>query len=49
MNIKDIMTKEPSFVSPNDTINQAAKKMAKIECGVLPVGEDKDRLYRHDH
>lgn len=42
MNIKEIMTKEPSFVSPNDTINQAAQKMKKIECGVLPVGEDKD-------
>jgi CBS domain-containing protein len=43
MNVKEIMTKEPSFVSPNDTINQAAQKMKKIECGVLPVGDDKDR------
>lgn len=42
MQIRDIMTKEPSFVSPNDTINQAAQKMEKIECGVLPVGDDKD-------
>lgn len=42
MQIKEIMTKEPSFVSPNDSINQAAQKMEKIDCGVLPVGEDKD-------
>ncbi|MDB2415333.1 CBS domain-containing protein [Rickettsiales bacterium] len=42
MQVKDIMTKEPSFVSPDDTINQAAQKMKKIECGILPVGEDKD-------
>jgi CBS domain-containing protein len=42
MQIKEIMTKEPSFVSPDDTITQAAQKMKEIDCGVLPVGTDKD-------
>ncbi len=42
MNVKDIMTKELSFASPNDTINQAADKMAKINCGILPVKDDKN-------
>lgn len=43
MYIKDIMTKEPSFVSPNDTISHAAKRMAELDCGILPVGEDTNR------
>jgi CBS domain-containing protein len=37
------MTREVSVVSPNDTIQQAAKIMAQIDAGILPVAEN-DRL-----
>lgn len=43
MHVKDIMTKEPICVNPTDTINQAAQKMKKIDCGVLPVCEEKNK------
>lgn len=40
--VKDIMRKNPVLISPNSTLQDAAKKMRDIECGVLPVGiEDK--------
>ncbi|PIR38697.1 MAG: hypothetical protein COV35_05920 [Alphaproteobacteria bacterium CG11_big_fil_rev_8_21_14_0_20_39_49] len=42
MIVKDIMTKEPFFISPDDSVNQAAQKMAGIECGILLVGDDKE-------
>jgi CBS domain-containing protein len=37
------MTREVKIVDPNDTIAGAAKTMAKLDAGALPVGED-DRL-----
>ena len=43
MNVSDCMTRDVSVVSPNDTIQQAAKIMAQIDAGVLPVAEN-DRL-----
>lgn len=42
MQVKDIMTKDPIFISPNDSITAAARKMKEIDCGALPVGEDKE-------
>jgi CBS domain-containing protein len=42
MYIRDIMTKEPSFVNPNDSINQAVQMMEKIDCGILPVSDVKE-------
>ena len=43
MKIKDIMTPDVKTASPADTVQQAAKIMAKIDSGVLPVAEN-DRL-----
>jgi CBS domain-containing protein len=42
MQVKDIMTKDPVFIDPNDNITAAARKMKKIGCGALPVGEDRE-------
>jgi CBS domain-containing protein len=43
MNVSDYMTRDVTVVSPNDTLQQAAKVMGQIDSGVLPVGEN-DRL-----
>jgi CBS domain-containing protein len=43
MKIKDIMSKNPSFVLADDTLQTAARKMAELDCGFLPVGEN-DKL-----
>lgn len=40
MKIKDIMSKSPSFILTSDTVQDAAAKMAALDCGFLPVGED---------
>jgi CBS domain-containing protein len=43
MRICDCMTSEVRIASPDQTIKEAAKIMAEIDAGVLPVGEN-DRL-----
>jgi CBS domain-containing protein len=43
MKVREAMTREVSIASPEDTLQQAAKKMAELDAGVLPVGAD-DRL-----
>ena len=43
MNVSDYMTRDVTVVSPNDTLQQAAKIMGQLDCGALPVGEN-DRL-----
>jgi len=43
MRVSECMTREVQIVDPNDTIAGAAKAMAKLDAGILPVGED-DRL-----
>lgn len=43
MKIRDIMSQPVELISPEDTIMEAAKKMADCDCGALPVGEN-DRL-----
>jgi CBS domain-containing protein len=43
MNIRDIMSQPVELVSPEDTVMTAARKMAELDCGILPVGEN-DRL-----
>ncbi len=42
MNVKDIMTKDPCFINPDYSIIEAARKMKELDCGILPVGEDKN-------
>lgn len=43
MKVNDIMTRDVCVVDPNQTMREAAKKMAEIDVGLLPVGEN-DRL-----
>lgn len=38
--VKDIMTADPFFVRPDQSILEAAKLMRVVECGVLPVGDE---------
>ena len=43
MNVSDAMTRDVQIANPDQTIQQAARLMASIDAGSLPVG-DKDRL-----
>lgn len=43
MKIHDIMTPDVCIADPNQTVRDAAKKMAEIDIGLLPVAEN-DRL-----
>jgi CBS domain-containing protein len=43
MKVKDAMTRDVSIASPDDTLQQAASKMAELDAGILPVGAN-DRL-----
>jgi CBS domain-containing protein len=43
MKVSDIMTRDVCLVDPKQTVRQAAAKMAEIDIGLLPVGEN-DRL-----
>lgn len=43
MQVKDIMTQNAQWVSPQTTAQEAAQKMQELDCGFLPVGEN-DRL-----
>lgn len=43
MKLKDIMTKNPTIITPDITLAEAARKMRDGDTGFLPVGEN-DRL-----
>lgn len=43
MQVKEIMSKNPTYLPPNSTIKEAAEKMIKLDCGFIPVSEN-DRL-----
>jgi len=43
MKVSDLMTRDVELASPDDTIQQAAKSMTRIDAGILPVAEN-DRL-----
>lgn len=43
MKISEIMSRDVTLASPDDTIQHAARQMRDIDAGSLPVGED-DRL-----
>jgi CBS domain-containing protein len=38
--VKDAMTSSPSFILSEATIQEAAQKMQKLDCGFLPVGSN---------
>jgi len=41
--VKELMTPSPVLISPDATLEQAAKRMESVNCGILPVGT-KSRL-----
>jgi CBS domain-containing protein len=43
MRVSEVMTRDIRLASPSQTIQQAARLMAEIDAGALPVG-DQDRL-----
>jgi CBS domain-containing protein len=43
MQISEIMSRDVVIVSPSDSFQMVAQKMAEIDSGIMPVGE-KDRL-----
>jgi CBS domain-containing protein len=43
MKVRDSMTREVTVASPNDTLQEAARTMARLDIGALPVAEN-DRL-----
>jgi CBS domain-containing protein len=43
MRVSEAMTRDVCTVRPDQTVEQAARLMAKVDVGLLPVGED-DRL-----
>jgi CBS domain-containing protein len=43
MKVAEVMTRQVELAKPDDTIQQAAQKMARLDVGVLPVAEG-DRL-----
>ncbi|HJU15286.1 MAG TPA: CBS domain-containing protein [Stellaceae bacterium] len=43
MIIREVMSRDVKLVSPEDTIETAAKRMVECDCGALPVGAG-DRL-----
>jgi CBS domain-containing protein len=43
MQVKDAMSNDVRIVNPNQSIREAARTMAEIDAGALPVGEN-DRL-----
>ena len=48
MRVSEAMTRDVRIASPSETIRQAARMMAEIDAGVVPVGEN-DRLVGIDH
>src|SRR3954471_15343048 len=47
MKVSEAMTRDVRVASPEETIRQAAKTMASLDAGVLPVGEN-DHFIRND-
>ena len=43
MHVKDAMTAEVKLISPQQTIQDAARMMAEIDAGIIPVAQG-DRL-----
>lgn len=43
MQVKEIMSPKPVYISPETPLVEAARKMRDLDCGFLPIGKD-DRL-----
>lgn len=43
MQVKEVMSKKPTFLPPTSNLKEAAEKMQQLDCGFIPVGEN-DKL-----
>jgi CBS domain-containing protein len=43
MQVQDLMTRDVAMTGPDETLQSAARRMAELDVGALPVGEN-DRL-----
>lgn len=39
MKINEIMTKEPNYIGPNESLQEAALRLRDLDVGMLPVGD----------
>lgn len=39
MKINEIMTKEPNYIGPNESLQEAARRLRDLDVGMLPVGD----------
>lgn len=39
MKISEIMTKEPVYIGPNESLQEAARRLRDLDVGLLPVGD----------
>jgi len=44
MNLRDIMTSDVECVRPEDTLQEAARKMKTLDVGLMPVCGDQDKV-----
>lgn len=44
MKARDLMTADPEFVTPNDTVSQAARIMRDTDVGSVPVVDDQSSM-----
>lgn len=44
MRIADVMIRDVALVPPEATVQEAARMMAELDCGALPVGHDRAAL-----
>lgn len=39
MKISEIMTKDPNYIGPDETLQEAARRLRDLDVGMLPVGD----------
>lgn len=39
MNISEIMTKDPDYIAPDESLQEAARRLRDLDVGMLPVGD----------
>jgi CBS domain-containing protein len=44
MKVREVMTRNPNSCRPDSTLPDAARIMANVDCGVLPVVDDETRV-----
>ena len=42
MQVKDIMSENPTYIAPSATLKKAAEKMEELDCGFLAIGDEQE-------